>query len=290
MNGQNTKIVFAGCARDCAPFLPAVLDNVRALSARMSGASFLFIENDSIDDTASQLAEFCRQQADAQLLLLGDVAKRIPQRTVRLAMARNTIISYLRRWPAAADSTLLLMLDMDGINARPWNIPVMMDAIGWMLAKQEVAGVFPNQLGHYYDMWALRHAQWCPQDAWEEVFDHTISNNVSDEAAFAATFQQRRFVLAPQEGPIEVASAFGGFGLYRLDAALRNPFPYCGEAVKTWGPANKPQIARWQRCEHVNFHLGLRAQGGQLFILPSLLNADTSGLDIPPDAFRSMLF
>ncbi len=291
MPDPSHQIVFCGCARDCAAYLPAVLANIQALAARFPGSACLFVENDSADDTAALLGAFCQQQGPAnQLLALEGLAQQIPQRTVRLAMARNALIAGLRQWYADGRYTLMVMLDLDDVNTRPWDLDAIEARIAWMHQQQDVVAVFPNQLDHYYDLWALREPERCPGDAWEEVFDHAMRHGCSDQEAFDQTFRQRIFTLPVDAPPMEVDSAFGGLGIYRMQAVLNNPAAYSGEAVKVWGSMDQPQVARWQRCEHVSFHLGLRQQGGRLLVLPDLINADASGAAYPADGFRGLSF
>ena len=59
--------------------------------------------------------------------------------------------------------------------------------------------------------------------------------------------------------PIEVDSAFGGIGIYKIE---------CSQIAKYSG-LNKDGI---QFCEHVYFHSSLKRKGKKLFILPGFIN------------------
>ena len=71
-------------------------------------------------------------------------------------------------------------------------------------------------------MWTLRHKTICPGDAWEEVLDYSIKNKVSDQIAYENTLKKRKFDLKHNELPLEVDSAFGGFGIYKMKYVLNN--------------------------------------------------------------------
>jgi hypothetical protein len=290
MNFHQQRLVVAGCARDCAPHLGKVFANLRTLTSHFESSAMVWAHNDSQDDTRAALEGFCRQQAHAQLLHLDGLQVQAPQRTVRLAIARNALLATLRQWPQVQDHHWLVMVDMDDVNAQPWPMEPMLAAMQRMQERPDVVGIFPNQLGLYYDMWALREAQRCPGDVWAETFQIAMQSKCSDEAAFEQGMKRRLFELPTDAAPMAVDSAFGGFGIYRLSAVLNNLAPYCGETVQAWGPSHAPQLARWQTCEHVSFHLGLRQQGGRLFVMPGMVNTDTTGLSFPAQAFRSMLF
>lgn len=284
------KIVFAGCARDCAPHLPSVFANLRALSQRCTQSAFVFVENDSRDDTAHLLTRFCEGQALARLLRLDGIGAAIPARTVRLAMARNAIVSVLRHWPAVRDFDTLVMLDLDAVNERPWSLDVMCDALTSVHRGDDLVAVFANQLHSHYDLWALREPELCPGDVWEDAFDLAETDGLDDQAAFERAVQARAFCLPPDSPALSVESAFGGLGIYRLSAVRANPLPYCGEATKVAQHATPWRTLRWQRCEHVNFHAGLRLAGGRLVIRPDLINADGADMGFNPSAFRSLSF
>lgn len=290
MPGLPHKVVFAGCARDCAPHLPAVLANLEALSTHCAASAFVFVENDSTDTTADVLTRFCERHATSRLIRLDGIGAAIAARTVRLAMARNAIVAAVRQWEAVRDFDTLVMLDLDAINARPWPIDVVCDTIASVHRGDELVGVFANQLNSHYDLWALREPTLCPGDIWEDAFDLTVAENLDDQAAFERAVLPRRLCLPPDAPAMEVHSAFGGMGIYRLSAVRGNPLPYCGETTKVVGRAEPWRVMRWQRCEHVNFHAGLRLAGGKLVIRPDLINADGADTQLNPSAFRSLSF
>ena len=90
--------------------------------------------------------------------------------------------------------------------------------------------------------------------------------------------------------PLEVDSAFGGLGIYKIGAILDNQRDFVGSKKKQIQTDTGLREMGWQLCEHVAFHAGLREQGGRLFILPYLINGVSENLSFPPSAFRGMLF
>ena len=283
------RAVIAGCARDCGPHLDAVLANLDRIAASCAQWRAVIIENDSKDQTKAVLASWARGRPEAVIVGMDGLAAE-PARTRRLERARNTYVELIRSDAALRDFDYLVVMDMDEINAAEIPAEAIERAFEFLEADPTRAGVFANQAGPYYDMWALRHPERCPGDVWEEVCDYALGRGASDEEAFQATFGRRMFTLEPDAQPLEVDSAFGGLGIYRLQSVLRNPNPYLGYKVKILSSGGRRQIARWQCCEHVHFHRGLRQLGGRLHVLPWLINADTRGLRFPASAYRSMLF
>jgi hypothetical protein len=200
------------------------------------------------------------------------------------------VVEYIRQWEAVAEYDYLFLFDLDNVSARALNMDTLLQSIAWMRARPEVSAIFPNQLGTYYDLWALRHPTLCPGDVWEELMDYRFAHGCDDDTAYEATFAKRVLQLPPDSPPLEVDSAFGGMGVYRLADVLRNRNPYLGDKVKIVRDGAKTSVARWQQCEHVHFHAGLRALGGKLVILPNLINGETHGSRFPSAAYRTMLF
>ena len=282
------KVVIAGCMRDCAEHIPAVLQNVERIAALYEQAAFVFVENDSKDDTKAVMKEWCSQRPRAQFLSFDGLGQSRPIRTVRLETARNKFLATTKS--DYADYDHLVVLDCDNINTKPMDFTAFSHAIDFLESRTDCAGVFANQDGPYYDMWTLRHPQRCPRDIWEEVFDCASSLGVSDQEAFDRTFARRIFSLPADAEPLEVDSAFGGFGIYKIRSILKNSRAYLGHKRKVVMTPQGPVEAGWQTCEHVAFNAGFREQGEKLFVFPSLINTSTHGMSFPPSAFRHMLF
>jgi hypothetical protein len=290
MNKVPLRAVFAGCARDCASHLPAVLANIERISERFADAACLFIENDSRDATKQILATWSGQRQKAEVICLDGLGNE-PARTRRLEFARNCYVEAIRADPQLRAFDLLFILDLDEINSAALDLEAIERAVAFLLEDPERVGVFANQRGIYYDMWALRHPERCPGDIWEDVLDDVLTRQVQDAVAFDSTFRPRIFELPEASAqPMEVDSAFGGLGIYRLQAVLQNPSPYLGYKVKMVSRAGQRRLLRWQTCEHVHFNSGLRLRGGRLFVLPWLVNYDTRGGQFGVSTYRSMLF
>ena len=136
-------------------------------------------------------------------------------------------------------------------------------------APPDWGGIFANQRQAYYDIWALRHRKWCPEDCWQQVgrsqpvgrFRRFFSpmRGVPGVEAVERYVGRRQVRIAPEHGPIEVDSAFGGFGVYRT-SFLCNAW-YSGR-----------DAAGREVCDHVHFNSCVRRAGGKLYIIPALLN------------------
>lgn len=262
-----TRAVFAGCAYNCAPYLPEVRANIERMGSLFETWKVVVSENSSTDGTRDILTSWDR----TEVLVLDHLGAE-PARTLRIAAARNAYLDRVRA--ALADFDLLIMLDCDDVNVEPLDIGAVKAAISFLQQDDSRGAVFANQRGIYYDMWALRHPPRVPGDVWEEALVYAETHGVSDLEAFNQTVRKRMFTLPADTPAIEVQSAFGGLGIYRLGAALAGH--YCGE--RTSGGR------RLQVCEHVSFHADLRRNGWKLFIYPALLNWTVKRMSFIPSA------
>lgn len=256
MTAVHESAVFVGCARDCAAHLPAVLQNLAALAQRYRSVAWVFVENDSTDDTKAILGEWAGAMAQVTLLTLDGLGTRVSARAERIAAARNACLEFLRTSPWR-DYAHLHVFDMDAVNARQLQVDAFDAAVRFLDSDSRIAGVFPVSDPVYYDIWALRHPQWCPGDCWAEVRQHGPALGHSN--ALDRFVHARQIRIEPDTAPIEVLSAFGGLGLYRLAHALESRY------VGTTPEGNEV-------CEHVTFHAGITSRGGRLFLFPRLRN------------------
>jgi hypothetical protein len=249
------RAVFTGVARDCAEHLPIVLENLARLSALYAEASFVFVVSDTNDQSRSSLERWLATGRRGRVVDLGILADRLPKRTERLACARNACLDEIRRseWPAYDH---LVVADLDDVLASPVSAHSFAEAADWLDAAPSRAGVFANSSPRYYDIWALRHATWCPDDCW-----HSIWGRDPKETFEAAKFREsyaRQIVIPPSLPPIGVRSAFGGLGLYKMRFTL--------------GARYRGVDARGREVsEHVAFNETIGRAGGQFHIFPPLM-------------------
>jgi hypothetical protein len=270
-----------------------VLANVARMAELFRQSAFVFLENDSRDATKFELRRWCEGKERARLISLDGLARASPVRTVRLATARNHLVSAARR--DFKDFDYLFILDCDGINAPRIDLEAVRSALAFLQENEDRAAVFANQPGVYSDLWAFRHPELCPGDVWEEVLDYVTTHHAVDAEAFGQTFAKRVFSLPSASPPLEVCSAFGGLGIYKMASVIRNTRQYVGHKEKSLSSEAAKWIGKtggeigWQSCEHVPFNEGLRALGQRLYVLPYLLN-DEGPITFPPSAWRTMLF
>lgn len=255
MASPQRRAVIIGAARNCGAHLPKVLGNLDRIAKTYAETFFVFAVSDSTDDTFAQLEKWVSEGRTGRVLDLGTLEPTIPVRSARIAYARNACLQEVRGSTAAAFDHLIVT-DLDEVLDGDLAIDAVRQAVDWLDAAPERAGVFANATPRYYDIWALRHDTWCPADCW-----HAIWGRPADQSFEAAKFREslfRQIVLPPTLPPIAVQSAFGGLGLYKKRFA--NYCTYSGLDRE-----NRPV------SEHVAFNRAIGAAGGQLYVFPSLI-------------------
>lgn len=278
------RVVIAGCARDCAAHLPAVLANIERAAQLFAEAAYIFIENDSRDDTLAVLERFAQGRVNVHIERVARLAASYSRRTERLALARNRYLEKVES-PDLRSYDYLLIADMDDVNREPWDSQALRLAIAYLDSNRDYAGIFANQPVLYYDMWALRHPQLCPGDVWAEVMEYALHHPVTDAAAYEATFAKRLFHMPETQPAVEVESAFGALGIYWLSAVL--DLRYSGTRLRSLSVGGRSVTVDWEECEHVPFNAGIRRRAGRLFVLPWLINSRTPPVGFNPTFFRS---
>ena len=247
--------VIVGCARDCEAFLPGVLQNVTTIASLYSQAAFVFVENDSTDNTRQILQTWLSNRPNSFLVYPNESVAQEAKRTARLAIARNTYMDTLHS-DHLAWFDHLVVLDFDNVNTTIISKESLAAAIKFLDSSTQNAAVFATQLP-YYDLWTLRHDVWCPQDCWAEVESRPAY--LPRHRAIERYVTSRQLNIPPDTPPIAVRSAFGGLGIYKLNfvRAAR----YVG--LRPDG---------FEICEHVAFNEAAVQKGGILYIYPRLLN------------------
>jgi FkbM family methyltransferase len=229
-----------------------VLANLDCWSSAYRETAYVFVENDSTDDTRAQLEDWLVGKT-GELISLDGLDAELPTRTERIARARNAYLDAVRS-SALREFDDLVVLDLDEVNSRPTDLESFVAARDYLWAEEQRVAVFANAAPFYYDIWALRHPKWSPDDCWVSVARETpLLGRAAAEKRFV---YDRQIALPASAAPVEVDSAFGGLGIYKMPAAL----------ASTYIGRNGPSII----CEHVTFHETLRRNGGVLTIYPKL--------------------
>ena len=250
---SSSKLLIVGLARNCEDVIEREILTINSAFSEAAIVNWLVIESDSNDETLKTLKKLSdRDQFD--FLTLGNLQKQYPKRTERIAKCRNRYLEELRTNIKYSDFDYVVVADLDGVNSELTATAVKSC---WQL-NEEWDACFANQSEAYFDIWALRHEIWCPNDCWQ-AYKFLLKNGVSKFSALYAAVYSRMIRINRNANPIEVESAFGGLGIYKKSAI--------SSATYTGLDENKEEV-----CEHVSLHTVMRLNGFRLYIVPSLIN------------------
>ena len=249
----DSKVLITGLIRDGAHCVQRDIEKLLSATNIFKEVHVLVIESDSQDETLNELASLAARNARIRYLSLGQLKNRFPSRPERLAHCRNAYLAELRGNTLYGDVDYVIVADLDGMNdlltsesvASCWNV------------HEDWGVITANQEDSYYDIWALRHPDWCPDDCHalisrlEPVFGHETALNLAVDS--------RQIRISPKLPLIPVQSAFGGLAVYTASAMQ------CG----TYRGQDENGS---ETCEHVPFHLQITKAGHSIYINPRLIN------------------
>lgn len=249
----DAELLIVGCVRNGAKTVRRSVETLAHATAGFARVQFLVIESDSTDQTLAELQRLRSELTGFQFTALGALADQIPARTERIAACRNRYLDELRHDRQYADVDYVMVADLDGVN-----YALRFEAVATCWASSLPWDVVTaNQSDAYYDIWALRHPDWCPVDCHDQY--QRLRDLFGRPRALAIAIHSRMARLDPRSEWIEVDSAFGGLAIYRREAL----------SVGRYGGVQEGCAI----CEHVPLHAELHAMGYRIFINPALINA-----------------
>lgn len=250
---QSSAFLVVGVVRDCARSLAIeVARMMRALSGARQ-IHFFLVESDSTDDTIKVLQAIRASTPCFSFISLGSLDATYPARTDRIAACRNAYLDKIRQCPTYSAIDYVVVADWDGVN----NL-ITSSAIESCWSRLDWDVCTANQNGYYYDIWALRHALWSPND-FELAKKFLRAHGVGRYRSQIAVVMSRMISISLDSPWIPVESAFGGLAIYKRSAiescSYSGRLP-TGETV----------------CEHVPLHMQINSNGGRIFVNPAMVN------------------
>lgn len=250
----DAEVLVVGVVRNCSVHLRDDVARLKLALNSFRRVHWLLVESDSDDDSVAVLAQLAKEVWSFRFLTLGSLKERMPSRTERIAHCRNAYLDEIVGNEIYADVDFVIVADFDGVNTLINEAKILSC---WQRQDWDVCTA--NQNGPYYDVWALRHPDWSPNDCWRQRRFLKRYHENDDENLYAAVFS--RMITIPENADwIEVDSAFGGLAIYRRAAIIQ------GRYVGLTGDGN-------ETCEHVAFHQALKTHGCRIFINPQMINA-----------------
>lgn len=230
-----------------------ILRVVNSLDSILPTFAFV-VESDSEDETVDLLQSLSKRDRRIRYVSLGNVAPSIPDRIARLRHCRNVYVQEIRENPNYQDCDLVIVADLDGINTKI-STKYMENALNTVINWDALAA---NQRARYYDILALRHPLWSPNNWLSE--SEWFKPFLGEKGARRHSMADRMIRIPSNLAPIEVDSAFGGLCIYQ-----RWVFEKCDYSEDVPGAIDEN--------EHVTLNRKARDFGAKIYIHPGLINA-----------------
>jgi hypothetical protein len=171
----------------------------------------------------------------------------------------------------------IAVADLDGMNKA-----LSRKALASCFIRKDWDVVLSNQKFGYYDIFALRHEEWQPNDCFTELEElkrkipsknltntsliSKIKLNLAYDRARNKAIYSKMIRINKRSPWIRVNSGFGGFAIYKSLLFLQHD--YSAESLLT------------KESEHVALHNKIVNSGGKIFINPALINSNFNTYNI----------
>ena len=281
INTDTHKPVFAGLAKDCLPSLQKNLDFISKFNAELPGYNlrFIVVESDSTDGTKEYLENV--NFDFLEIITADNLDKKFKYRTERIANCRNMILDKLKNEKSNQD-LIYIPIDLDIEIFEYQDIHDFHFQLNDFIENKLYDAYFPFNFPYYYDIHALRSKGWNSHNPWEKI--KKINKFIFIGKFFVRYFYVYRIQKKynTKKELINVESAFGGIGFYKLNNSLLEIVNYeieidlgntsCEHLKFNSFFRNKAVVSRWKvpsPKEHVEYKL-LSFKEKSLYILTSI--------------------
>lgn len=191
--------LICGCVKNCEKYLDNVFKNIEQIQKLFEKSKIIISFDVSDDFTLKKLIQL-KSNFDIDIIINKDPLTN--SRTVNIERARNKILNKV--YNIYSEYEYFIMIDMDDVSSKPINIDVLKD----ILQEDKINiwdGLFFNN-SNYYDFWALNFKEF-QYSCWHSNNVKKLVNLMNKK--FKEECKNKEF--------IECQSAFGGFGIYKLD-------------------------------------------------------------------------
>lgn len=266
------KCILVGTVSNVSKKIERDLVSVLGALKNFSDLSIFLVESDSSDNTLQVLERLKATYNNFKYVSLGELRKTIPDRIERIRFCRNEYVKHIRGLSDFDFPQFVVVADLDGMNPR-----LKLSSVESCFSNVDWDAVFPNQVGGYYDILALRHQIWQPTDYNKELawyrdlivpvrphwpkFYESFRLRIAFDRAREQAIYRKMIRIKRSSKWIEIDSGFGGIAIYRSVIFLK--YDYALNHNSESGES-----------EHVSLHSKMRADGLKLFINPNFVNSN----------------
>jgi hypothetical protein len=249
---SETRIIVISTVRNVSKTFDEDFKHLSKALSGFSSVDWILVESDSTDNTIDVLSAHLRY-ANFRLISLGNLSHTFPSRVSRIAYSRNKALELLSNKDLSNPNTYIILADLDGRNRF-----LSKSAITscWRFSDWDVCSA--NQLGPYYDIWALRAEKWQDSDCWSH-YRALINLGMTPKTAYFEAVLKKMRIILPWKKPLLVYSAYGGLSIYKsfLFQDFKYPTDFSIEE---------------ETCDHFYMNEYVNSIGGRIYINPRMIN------------------
>ncbi|MDB9772158.1 hypothetical protein OAC11_05085 [Alphaproteobacteria bacterium] len=262
MTNDNSRIadlsfLIVGTVRNCQSTITSEVRHLNQVFVGAAQVRWLLVESDSDDNTLDCLSSLKTEVGLFDYLAMGRLKDQFPERARRIAVCRDAYVKEIQRRPEYSEVDYVVVADLDGMCR-----DLTAESVESCWSRNDWLACFGNQPKGYYDLWALRHESWSPKDPFR-TYRELVTLGVKPAIAYKTSVIDKILKIETNIPWIAVESAFGGLGIYRIEAFKHADYSVDGEY-----PADT--------CEHTTFNRKLGVSSSKLYINPSLVNIQYS--------------
>lgn len=271
ISSTGVRVVLVGTISNVALQLKSDIQKISEALSDNELFQIILVESDSTDSTIDIADALANLDNRIELISLGNLKEKIPDRVERIRYCRQVYVQRLREIQKSCRIDYVVVADMDGMNSS-----ISKESVNRSIRFEGWDVALSNQWLGYYDLLALRHPTWMPGNCFEEyyrareelfstkrfwgnVLGRLFAYYLSDRLKVKHIYS--RMIRVPRATQIiEVESGFGGFGIYRARV-----FMECDYTI--------PSKDFLGECEHISLSRQIRERGYTISIHPWMINS-----------------
>tara|TARA_Y100000389_G_scaffold168698_1_gene174494 strand:+ start:562 stop:1443 length:882 start_codon:yes stop_codon:yes gene_type:complete len=283
INIDKKNLVFAGLAKNCLSSLQKNLEFISKFNTESTeyNLRFIIVESNSTDGTKEYLKQINLEFLE--IITEDDLDDRFQFRTEKIANCRNLILNKLKNEQSSKDF-VYIPIDLDIEIFKYQDIHDFHFQLNNFIENKNYDAYFPFSFPYYYDIHALRSKGWNLHNPWEMV--KKVNKFIFIGKFFTRYFYVYRFQKKYniKKELINVESAFGGIGFYKMNNSLLEISDYqididlgntsCEHLRFNSFFKNKAIVSKWKvpaPKEHIEYKI-LSLKGKVFYILTSIIN------------------
>ena len=219
------KLVFSGPVKNCDSNLEKNLNFLINLKKdrRIDLVDIFILEGDSTDNSKIILEKY-KRNSEINLFIKNNLEKKLSNRVERIVYCRNLLLKEIKNKETSYDFYIPLDLDVELFSKISTN--EFIEILTRIQKNDDIDALFPFSVPFYYDLAALRSVGWVEEDIWIKF------NKMAKKLKIGKIFLRILLIFNKQmkkpknKKLIQVESAFGGIGLYKLKEGISDLYKY----------------------------------------------------------------